>query len=184
MAASIEYLQDIIFRKWVENLWLLNNKAQEGVLQHRDPLLDLHVKMKSAVLDSEPKGAKAVSEQSFTLFCVGLSYGAAVAPKAVDKVSESKLVDAWRMSVLRNRAQDRYNVFEDVLKETVDRFGVQAAIAQYPADLHVAPADVADALDRLGCVSRHFAKGDVANMIRQAGNAPAAPAPKKGGPKA
>ena len=178
MTVSIEYLQDRILRQWAENLWLLNNPNRNPNAAHYDRLEALNVKISASLSDNEPKGMKALSERSFTALCWGMAGVSTVSPKATDALSKSKLVDAWRTSVFRNRFQPRYDIFDGLLKQTADRFGVDAAIAQYPADSRVAPAAVADVFERMNYTSANFAKGEVAAMIRKAGTTPATPATK------
>lgn len=178
MTVSIEYLQDRILRQWAENLWLLNNPNRNPNAAHYDRLEALNVKISASLSDNEPRGMKALSERSFTALCWGMAGVSTVSPKATDALSKSKLVDAWRTSVFRNRFQPRYDIFDGLLKQTADRFGVDAAIAQYPADSRVAPAAVADVFERMNYTSANFAKGEVAAMIRKAGAPPATPATK------
>lgn len=183
MTVSIEYLQDRIIRDWAENLWLLNNGDRNPNASRYDRLKDLHAQISDTLRDNEPHGARALSERSFTALCWGMVGVGSVAPKAADKLSGSKLVDAWRTSVFRNRFQPRYDIFDKLLKDAVDRFGIDAAIAQYPADSRVAPAAVAEVFERMNYASANFAKGEVAAMIRKAG-APPASAAAKPAPKA
>lgn len=184
MTISVEYLQEFILRDWAENLWLLNNASVNPNAPRYDRLKDLHEQFYESVRNNAPQGAKALSARGFTLLCWGMVGVGTVAPKTADRMSSNKLVDAWRNSVLRNHFQSRYDVFDTLLKETVDRFGTAAAIAQYPANANASPNDVADVFARVNYASRNFAAGEVASMIRKAGNPPAAPAATKGGPKA
>lgn len=184
MTVSVEYLQQCIIRDWAENLWLLNNAERNPNASRYDRLKDLHAQISNSIVNNEPQGTKLLSERSFTLACWGMVGVGTVAPKAADKMSGSKLVDAWRNSVFRNRFQPRYDIFDNLLKEAIDRFGVDAAIAQYPANSRVSPNDVADVFARVNYKSINFNAGEVADLIRKAGNPPAAPAASKNGPKA
>lgn len=183
MVASFDYVQDYILREWTENLWLALGAADNTTATRGDQLDTLRRQMITALEQSEPKGGKAMSERGLTLLCLGMAYGASVAPKTIDKVSDSKLVDAWRASVHRNRYQSRYDIFESVLKTAVDRLGVKGALAQYPHS-HVSAADVSEALTRIGFKATHFKEGEVAHLIRGVEVTPTPSAGNKPGPKA
>lgn len=171
-----EYLESIL-RDWTRNLWMANNQARmTDDASKRAVENELQQKM----FPNNDRGltkTQRFSEQSFTYLAFGLAYMDSVSRKAADAISGSRLVDAWRKTVLRDSFQQKYDLFDATLKTTLDTAGADAAAAQYPKTL--ASADqVIEALQTMGYKTRAVNAETVAGLIRKATAAPPATAPK------
>lgn len=167
---SSDYLEYII-RDWAENLWTLNNPnaPKEGGLQEA---IQLRHEFSKKFYGDDPRGERGLSrlqrtsEQSFVLACYGLAYAGALSEKFSEAVSNSRPFDAWRSSVARNSFQQRYNVFESILKETLDKFGPEAAIKQFPDHSPSADSIIAT-LMHLSYKPQHLDQNTVLDLIRR-----------------
>lgn len=118
---------------------------------------------------------QSLSEKAFVLFAYGLTYTVGVvSDKAADKIAETKLVDAWRKNVWRNSFQQRYNVFEDLLKETLSTLGAKVAIAAYPKTT-TDPEAVIEAIKFYGYQPKSLDLDIVSDLIRRTNAKPQAP---------
>lgn len=166
MSIGHEFLESIL-RDWTKNLWMENNKDRiTDEASKREVEKELHREM----FPNNNRGltrAQSFSEQSFVLFAYGLTYSVGlVSDKAAEKISNTKLVDAWRKAVHRNSFQQKYNLFEKTLKETLDTRGEQAALAAYP-DYTVSAQEVVSTLEEMGYKPKVMATQKVSDLIRK-----------------
>lgn len=114
--------------KWAQNLWVLANP-------HKDAYDFYNEYMPASKPDRGLTSTQRASERAFMTLCYGMAYGSIVSEGGMEALSKSRLVDAWRASVLRNSGQQRFSKFENLLADAIAKHGEQAALQQYPADL-------------------------------------------------
>jgi len=160
---SHESLEEIL-RDWAENLSKINGDSDD------------FVKKWYPNNDRGLTKSQSLSEKSFILFAHGITYAVgAVSNKAAQKISETKLVNAWRKSVWRNSFQQRYNTFEVILKETLSKSGAESAIAAYPK-VAVTPEVVIAAIKFYGYKPKSLDFNVVSDLIlRTKGTKPRTP---------
>jgi hypothetical protein len=166
MTINNEYLESLI-TKWAENLWLLNNQSRISDEKSKEVVSrEFHQRF----YPNNNRGltpSQGRSERNFTRLIYGLVHLESVAPKFSEAVSRGSLVDAWRRRVWKNHFQQRYDFFESCLKETIDKSGVDAAIAQYPKGPH-SGVDVVGTLEYMNYTSKLLDQKIVRDLVQQA----------------
>lgn len=172
-----EFFESLVTR-WAEKLWALNNADKPQKESERE--------FRAKWYPDNDRGLtkrQSASEQGFVLFAYALTYTVGVvSEKAADKISDSKLVDAWRKAVLRNGFQQRYTLFEEILQDTIKKHGEAAAIAAFDAPKDIAASEITGAIDHYRYKAKFMDQDKVKELITKAvglsGTAPAAAAPK------
>lgn len=177
MTVNAEYFEHVL-TDWAENLWLLNHQDRCVDKESKEEVIkEFHRNFYPATRGLSK--AQNLSERNFMRFCWGLTYLEAVVPvPVIEKISQTKLVDHWRRSVFRNSFQQRYTAFEKILKETVDRFGVQAAVAQCPVNL-ARGFDLVEAFQGMNYQSTFLPPKAVENVMQQVDNRSSKPPTKR-----
>ena len=153
--------------KWAKNLYLLNNQTRiTDDASRAEVEAELHKKW----YPQNERGltqAQRFTEESFCLAMHGLGETLGrVSTKAADAVASTPLVNAWRTAVWRNHFQQRYSLFEDILKETLRTSDEAAALAQFPkSNGDVSGAAVAKALGIYAYATSFADKDFVKNLI-------------------
>lgn len=176
---------EYILMNWAQNMWMQNNKALITDEASRRLVDDeFHNKFFGNLTQSNDglTFGQSLSEKGFITYAYGLTYTVGlVSNDAADAFARTTPVDNWRRDVWRNRFQSRYDVFDGILKETLDKAGPAGAIAAFPKNAGNVNS-VAETVSDMGYRTKSVDAATVNSLIRQAGACPASAAPK--GPKA
>lgn len=178
---NIEFMEHIL-REWAENMWKNNNK--DKITDKFGGSEQFSKKWYSGYKHTLTAGQRA-SEIGFVAYIRTAVYTVGfVSEKAVDALADNTLVNAWRKSVQKNNFQQRYNILEEILKETIDKHGKGGAAALFPefGASGLRPENIAQALEYMNFTPKVMPLSDVAALIRVNNAPPAAAKPAASAP--
>lgn len=126
---SYDYLTDCL-HAWTYVLWVENNRDR---INETCTVEDVEQELTRKLIDILNANAglsrgQSLSEQSFVLFAYGTMPIDMVSHKAADVIMQSRPIESWRKNIVRNRYQALFALFEDALKQSLDKFGEQGTI--------------------------------------------------------
>lgn len=175
---NTEFLEYML-RDWMQAMWEDTHKNEYPDGKYTNAFAKAAYPINNRGLTKK----QSFSEQAFTAYVYGAVYSVGmVSNKALDAMTDNRLINAWRKSVLRNSFQQTYNFFENTLKEFIDKKGADAAIAMFPKLNGVSsPEELAQTLEYIAYKPKIYDTVYVAELIRRS-NQPEAPAPKAAAP--